>query len=653
MKRCILVFLTLLILLIGLLFIWSCENDDSDSQQDDDNNDDSSIDDDDDDDDDDNDDDNDDAPIFPTTLDKTLVPVESPGGNHLEEGPGEPHILRNDLLVNPTFKRKNPNRLSMSYFTTISDTHLTDEESPTRLAFLHAWTIMWGAFESFHRPQEDLTPHLLNTQVRTTNGLQVSYGRDFDFGFILGDGMDNGQKNEIELLIDILDGRGLLSEMEGVARPDSGDFQIDPDSGLNLGERHFGIQETDSQGNNTNPFSRSGYPNSNADFESTGLVRSDGSPLIWFYTIGNHDVLANGGFNTDGAFACHTKDDYLGGRSSLGFIPGIGAAVEYMANNPDQPLWIGCGLFGMDINWQNMLWLFRLGGDWSNDIDPRFDLLELVNNTPEDPSDDGVLITPDPDREFMGHDQLITMLNKYEHGFADNNNDHKVNALDGGWYRVDWSRINADSDIPLRLLVLDTTDVPLSAEGGISQIQLSWLENELVQSVADRVLVIVISHHYLKGILTGSTQFKNLLNNCPNVIMHLVGHGHTNVVTPHVAENGDPLFGYWEVQTPSNRDFPQQARIFEIVDNRNGTGSIYSTLYDLWPMEKDDPDTLASLGRQLSVSEWEWGFSGLGSVYDRNVELLFAIPQDVSSRLMQITSDGKVTSVDSLGTLYD
>ena len=647
MKTVWMIWLFLMVSAFFLLVGFFCCGDDDDTQDDD-----ESADDDDTADDDNDDNDDDDGIIVPTTLDLTLVPVESPDGKKVTEGPGEPHILRNDLSVVPTRMRKDLIRLSMSYFTTISDLHQTDEESPTRLSFLHAWTIMFGSFESFFRPHEDLTPHLLNALVRTINHLQAGYGRDFDFGLVLGDGADNGQKNEIELLIDILDGAGLTSGSQGIVRPDSGDLYIDQDSGLSLGERNFGVQETDGLGNNTNPYTRPEYPHSNADFASERLVKSDGSPLPWFYTIGNHDVLSNGGFDPDGNMSCSSRADYIGDHSSLGFIPGIGAAAEYMDNNPGQPLRIGCGLFGQNIDWQKMMWLFRLGGDWSGDIDPRFDLAELINITPEDPSDDGVTVTPDANRVFMGHNMLIQLLNDNGHGFADNNNDMLVNAQDGGWYRTDWAQI-AYSNIPLRLLVLDTTDVSISAAGGISQAQLDWLSAELEQAVVDRVLLIVISHHNQNQIIVGHFRLTNLLNGCPNVILHLVGHGHENAVTPHPSANGDSLYGYWEVQTPSNRDFPQQSRIFEIVDNRDGTGSIYSTLYDFSTTKQDDPDMLAILGRELSVSEWEWSFSGMGSVEDRNVEMLFAIPSEIAAKLKLIASDGHVTSIDSLGKLFN
>ena len=40
--------------------------------------------------------------------------------------------------------------------------------------------------------------------------------------------------------------------------------------------------------------------------------------------------------------------------------------------------------------------------------------------------------------------------------------------------------------------------------------------------------------------------------------------------------DGDPEYGFWEVETPSLRDFPQQFRRFKIVRNSDNTISIFA-----------------------------------------------------------------------------
>lgn len=631
------------------------DDDDDDSGDDDDSSDD-------------DDDDSDEA--VPTTLDVTLIPVENPSGSgqwELSEGPGEPHIERNDLDVVPVASPTQGDGvpLSMAYFITMSDNHQTDEESATRLTFFDSADILDGTFDSAYRPQEDLSPHQSNAIVRTANRIQTDYGRDFDVALVLGDSTDNAQFNEMKSMIDLLDAGGLLADTPGYARPDSGDLDIDPDTGLNRGERDFGIQETDGQGNNINAYDRPGQPNSNADFPVDGLVKSNGNPLPWFFTIGNHDALNTGNFDPDSGLTFFSRDDYVAGLAPFGFIPGVASVLEYIEQNPDQPLHIDGGVFGIDMDWRLLLKLVDaagwIGPNWELDIDPRFDLLALLNDTPAVGADDGVDIAPDNERAFMGHDGLIPLLNDLGHGFADNNNDATVDEADGGWYRVDWNQIAPGSSMPLRLLVMDTTDVPSLDSGGFSDQQLNWLGDQLDLAELDDVLVVVMSHHYGEAITTKGEAFMNLLNGTPNVVLHLAGHGHRNDIVARRAADQDPAKGYWEVQTPSGVEFPQQSRIFEIVDNRDGTGTVYVTLFDYALIENDDADKLADLARDLAFADdlrhgyisHEVNFGRMGSTNDRNVALRFALPDGVAAKLGAIESDGQITSVDSLGWLYN
>lgn len=650
-------FLFTLLVFFSFLFLGACGEDDDD--------DDSSPSEESDDDDDITGDD--DTPpegdVVPTTLDLTLMPVKNQSGEwEIGEWSGESHFPKNDLQVEPTIFPDDPTPLSVTYFMTLSDLHHTDEESPTRLTFFDSAHILFGAFDSAFRPQEDLGPQILNALVRTANRVQEDYERDFDFLLVLGDATDNAQFNEMKSMIDVLDGTGLLSGMDEWARPDSGDLALDND-GFNLGERDFGIQEFDSNNNNINAFERPGYPNSNADFPVEGIKKSTGEPLPWFYTIGNHDVLNTGNFEPDSFLTFFSKDDYTGDLAKLGFIPGIASAYEFWEDNPSQTLKIDGGIFGLPFDWGLIFSLFDSLGliedDYYLDIDDRFDLMTLLNDTPEIGSDDGVTIASDTEREFMGHEGLIPLVNSLGHGFSDNDNNGTVDQADGGWYRIDWDQISSETQIPLRLIAVDTTDVPALAEGGMGTAQFEWLSQELDRAIDDQVLVIVFSHHQEHSIVSGSKKFQELLHGCPNVILHLCGHGHDNMVEAMISPDLIPQNGYWEVETPSLIEYPQQSRIFEIVDNRDGTGMIYVTLLDHWPIMNDDSDELANLGRVLAFEDKiRFGYDGrsplggLGRVIDRNVALKFAIPSEVASRLAQIEYDGLITSVDSLGTKY-
>jgi hypothetical protein len=74
------------------------------------------------------------------------------------------------------------------------------------------------------------------------------------------------------------------------------------------------------------------------------------------------------------------------------------------------------------------------------------------------------------------------------------------------------------------------------------------------------------------------------LHNYPNLLMVIAGHRHLNTVTPQpydpsVSGQG-PENSFWEVETASLRDFPEQLRTFDIRRNSDNTISIFVTDVD-------------------------------------------------------------------------
>jgi hypothetical protein len=120
-----------------------------------------------------------------------------------------------------------------------------------------------------------------------------------------------------------------------------------------------------------------------------------------------------------------------------------------------------------------------------------------------------------------------------------------------------------------------------------------------------------------------------LLLQFPNVIAFVNGHTHVNRITPHARPGGG---GYWEISTAAHVDYPCQARLLEVVDNRDGTLSIFGTVIDAaaplsYAGRLDGPQSLASLGRELAANDWqERTDARRGRVEDRNVELLLRAP---------------------------
>jgi hypothetical protein len=63
----------------------------------------------------------------------------------------------------------------------------------------------------------------------------------------------------------------------------------------------------------------------------------------------------------------------------------------------------------------------------------------------------------------------------------------------------------------------------------------------------------------------------------PNVVAWVNGHTHVNRVNP-VPDPTGYTGGFWEITTAAHVDYPEHARIIELVDNRDGTLSIFGTV---------------------------------------------------------------------------
>jgi hypothetical protein len=100
----------------------------------------------------------------------------------------------------------------------------------------------------------------------------------------------------------------------------------------------------------------------------------------------------------------------------------------------------------------------------------------------------------------------------------------------------------------------------------------------------------------------------------------------------------------WQINTASHIDWPQQSRLIELMDNRDGTLSLFGTLLDAAaPVEAPAPGPAAgftdaqvsSLSRVLSFNdpqrEGAEGSAGdadkRGRRADRNVELVLRDPR--------------------------
>jgi hypothetical protein len=129
-----------------------------------------------------------------------------------------------------------------------------------------------------------------------------------------------------------------------------------------------------------------------------------------------------------------------------------------------------------------------------------------------------------------------------------------------------------------------------------------------------------------------------------SVVTFIDGHEHLNHIVPYGRTTaGASDGGFWEITTASHIDWPQQSRLLDLFDNRDGTLSIFSTVLDhtFFLQGKVPKGTfvdaagvanLAGISREMAFNDpqadnGEDGHSDArGTRLDRNVELLLKNP---------------------------
>lgn len=208
------------------------------------------------------------------------------------------------------------------------------------------------------------------------------------------------------------------------------------------------------------------------------------------------------------------------------------------------------------------------------------------------------------------------------------------------------------------------------SDGSIDDAQFSWMKTELAQASDKEQLVVIFSHHsdltfadlgiFAPLVPPGYVKAADLdgeLASWPNVMAWVAGHTHLNrvrafKVNEGVGSNGTieapvdckgpgPCLGFWQIETASLIDYPQEQRLFEIFDNGNGTGTIRAPLLthdfeksrvlaeadDRCQFYLTDPEALLTglTDGGLDVVCGQ-GLTRQGEADDRNVELIFAMP---------------------------
>lgn len=580
-------------------------------------------------------------PAGRTTTDETIRPGTGAFAG-LQRGAGERHRLRRHPAARPSDRRAS-RRQSLAFFGQLTDPQIADEMSPARVDFLDP---AGNAISSSWRPQEALGLQVFDQTVRNLNAnrrseLRGRGGKRARMGFAIttGDLADNQQLNETRWFKTVLDG-GTVDPYSGkpisadnpcpgaspdtvnalnaavAARQYTGVADYDDYPGVPL-ERYAGFWDPDvaAPGGLYAAFPQ--YPGllerAQQPFRAAGL------DVRWYISRGNHDGLVQGNApaSTDLFRAIAT--------GCLKVFPSAALDPAQFANADEDEA-------------------FR------RIADPSYIQTLLAG---------GRNVPPDPDRRIISTTEYKAELGGRS-GFR---------HVDRAERRASGGNATYYSFRPrrgLELISLDTVAEGGGSTGNLDHPQYRWLERKLRAAQRAGRFVIAFGHHTLgtmnnprrdeqAGACTppkpgcdadprrsapihrgtrGNNSVRALLLKHRNVIAYVAGHTHEN----RIELNRRGRTGFWEINTSSHVDWPQQSRLIELMDNRDGTLSLITTIVDqAAPIEAPAPGTaaaaltdaqLGSLSRVLAFNDPQRDRpDARGRRLDRNVELVLVDPR--------------------------
>ena len=579
-----------------------------------------------------------------TTIDQTIAGIGDPddGFQTLERAGGESRIVREELAK--AKRGRATRRRSLLYVAQTTDWQLVDEESPSRVEFVDiaANEPFPNAVSAAWRPQEAFGAYAVEQSVRQINEfadaspLRARGGSQAAMDMILmtGDQADNQQLNETDWVVRLLEG-GPLDPNSGTD-PESCPASQQPRGQTADPELYAGVQDYDDyfEGKQFYDPDQPIGPKYEDWPEYPGLMdraqiefEAQGFDVPSYVVLGNHDALAQGNE-----------------KAILPFeLVGVGCLKALVP--------------AADLT------------EVADILDPVY-LAGLLQTNPSQV----MLVPPDERRQYVDRiqykERFDTGVQDDAHGFGLVDPEENE-ASDGA---ATYYAFNGKPGV--RMIALETNCdggvTGPSASGNIDDPQFQWLRGELERAEQRDQLIVVYGHHPINSLTCNipdetlpscttedshghdinpgcdvdprnstplhlGDDLEALFHKFPHVITYVAGHTHEN----RLKDFDNPSGGagdFWGIETASLIDWPPQNRLIELMDNCDGTLSIFGTTLDsAAPATAPESGTaagglrdadIASISRTLAYNDPQAGFgTGEGKRKDRNVELLLDDPR--------------------------
>jgi hypothetical protein len=584
-------------------------------------------------------------------------------------------------------------RRSISYFGQLTDFQLADEESPGRVEFLDP-----GASAAW-RPQEALQPFIIDWSLRQLDQFvpasPIAQGdgtrAHMDFALMTGDQADSQQRDELLWTRALLEGGTSLNFNSGSTNPNDYDPTVHPGcanfppNAANRAEalRYTGVQDyDDTQDQSSDPlYYDPDVPRGQwATWPMyTGLmdraqqltITPQGVDVPTYVTNGNHDSLVQGNEDAVEGFEDISTSCVKALASTV--VPGPGILDPNVLFSPSRTMLVPPDPARRYVNRPQIRQIYA-GNDRDNAHGYGFvDADQLKASCPVD--------------------KITACMNDTTGATARTEGAASYYAWDPS-EAPGFRFISLDTVAEGGQTAEGARAVCGTADGNIDDPQFQWLKGELDRATQRNQLIVIFGHHPVRSMCADipdenaqpcttrhshvdengdpdvpqhhrdpgcdldprpSTplhlgvdpqpgdprqSFTELLSNYSHVIAYVSGHTHQNAVRACGLTTGCPAGSgiWWEINTSATADWPVQHRLVEIMDNRDGTLSLFGTVLDAAAASHApdpqsaaafDGEQLATIGRVLAYNDpQEGGGNGReGAPKDQNVELLVRDPR--------------------------